>query len=257
MKILVVGNQKGGVGKTTLSIHLAFHAAEMGWRVLAVDLDEGDLKEGMAPDAELWARTLRATSLFQLRELTGEPVAVAANLGLIPADVGLLDIDDQPIEVVMTLRDQLAQLRPDFDLCVIDTPPNLQRRMIAALVAADALISPIGIDAFSLARMPLLVNTINTVRENYNSRLRMLGFVANRVDPRSRQDVATFPEFRAHFGNQILDVYLTEQAVLRSAAAAGVSVWSHARTGSARAAQKEMRAVCEAIFTRLKGESCG
>ncbi|MGE0315905.1 MAG: ParA family protein [Lautropia sp.] len=251
MKILVVGNQKGGVGKTTLAIHLAGYAAAKGQRVLAVDIDEGDLLEGLGPDAEIAEDTLVASGLFGSTAPSGRPLVVGDRLDLIPADVGLLDVDDMELDVVLNLRKWLRAMPDSYDLCVIDTPPNLQRRMIGALVAADALVSPMALDAFSLARIPKLNRTLENVRREFNPELRMLGFLPNRINSKARTEVQALRELLETADDLIINTPVVERSAVRAAASAGVTVWQHSRSGNARAARDELEAACAAILARL------
>lgn len=186
MKITTVANQKGGVGKTTLEIHLAACAAEDGKRVLVVDLDEGDLSQFFPPTEDGDDTPyLMSSQLFNGEHEGRQPRQVGPNTWLIEADVALLDVDDMDLDVIHALRPALERFANDFDLCMIDTPPNLQRRMIAALTASHAVVAPFNISAFTLARLPKLMNTIETVQDRYNPGLRFLGYLPNLVNSRS------------------------------------------------------------------------
>ncbi|MFC6478645.1 ParA family protein [Pseudomonas asuensis] len=176
MDILSVSNQKGGVGKTTIDIHLAIRAAEQGKRVLIVDFDEGDVSQVFPEVAETDEKNyIQSSQLFDGSYVGGIPRQVAPNLWLIEADLAILDVDDMPLEAMYGPRDALATFADQFDLCIIDTPPNLQRRMLGALVASDAVVTPFNISRFTLARIPKLLNTIESIRE-VNPNLRLLGF---------------------------------------------------------------------------------
>jgi chromosome partitioning protein len=252
MLVLAVANQKGGVGKSTLGVHLAFRAAERGFRVLLIDIDEGDISE-VFPEIDEDDATdyLKASHLFT-GEIEGrQPRQVYERIGLIDADVDLLDVDDMPLDVIRGPRETLAKLAANYDLCIIDTPPNLQRRMLGALAAADGVVSPFDISPFSLARMPKLMATVAGVKEEYNSELRHLGFLANKVNSKSVNEVEALPELRKAYGKLLFDESIIARACVATSLAQGRAVWHHARSGNQRAAAKEMRQACDAVLSRL------
>ncbi|HID7197788.1 TPA: ParA family protein [Klebsiella pneumoniae] len=252
MRVLAVANQKGGVGKSTLGVHIAFRAAEQGYRVLLVDIDEGDISE-IFPEIESGDETpyLKASQLFT-GEIDGyQPREVYERISLIEADVEVLDVDDMPLDVIMGPRKSLAKLSANYDLCVIDTPPNLQRRMLGALTAAHGVVTPFDISPFSLARMPKLLATVAGVQSEYNNDLRHLGFLANRVNSKSVNEVEALPELRNAYGDMLFDEVVIARACISTALVQGHPVWYRARSGNQRLAAKEMRQACDAVLSRL------
>ena len=252
MKTLTVGNQKGGVGKSTLSVHLAFRAAELGHRVLLIDIDEGDISEVFSEADESDSTSyLKASHLFT-GEIDGrQPRQVYERIALIEADVDVLDVDDMPLEVILQPRATLAKLAADYDLCIIDTPPNLQRRMLGALSASDAVVSPFNISPFSFARMPKLQATIAGVKSEYNPELRHLGFLPNMVNSKSTNEMEALPELREAYGELIFDEAIIARSCVAASLAQGRAVWQKISSGNQRAAAKEMREACDAVFSRL------
>lgn len=136
-----------------------------------------------------------ASQLFTDEHAGFIPRQVAPNIWLIEADVALLDVDDMELDVVTNLGKALDRFNDEFDLCLIDTPPNLQRRMIAALAASDSVVTPFNISAFTLARMPKLMATIETVQDQYNPDLRFLGFLPNLINSRSTEELRSCRAF--------------------------------------------------------------
>ena len=175
MQTLAIANQKGGVGKSTLAVHLAWLAMEQGRPVLLVDLD------GQANSSRTFAETftgLLASKLFTAEPgtLTEVPQAVSKHLTLIPADVAINDVEGLDLA---TIERPAAHLRglavaPET-LCIIDTPPTLGRRLLAALIAADAVVSPLALNGYSIQGITDLQKTIQMVRARFNPRLKNLG----------------------------------------------------------------------------------
>ncbi|MBD4385948.1 AAA family ATPase, partial [Xanthomonas citri pv. citri] len=109
-------------------------------------------------------------------------------------------------------RASLGQLAADYDICIIDTPPNLQRRMLGALAASHAVVSPFNISPFSFARMPKLQATIAGVKSEYNPDLRHLGFLPNMVNSKSVNEIEALPELREAYGELIFDEAIIARA---------------------------------------------
>lgn len=251
MYVLVVGTQKGGEGKSTSAIHLAFDASErLGMRVLLVDTDEGDLGQ-VFPEAPEGKKFLMASHLYTGKGGKRKPRQVAPNIWLVAADVEVLDVDDMPVTVITRPAEVLAQFSNDFDLVIFDTPPNLQRRMLGALVAADGVVAPFSINTFSLHRIPKFITTVENVREHYNPKLRHLGLLPNKLNSKSVEEMNTLPELAKAYGDFYIDSPIISRACIPTSLALGKPVWRNASSGNQRASAKEMRAACKAILDRL------
>lgn len=252
MKTATVANQKGGVGKTTLEIHLSALAAQQGKRVLVVDLDEGDLSQFFDPaDEDDQTPYLMSSELFTGEHIGRVPRQVAPNIWLIEADVPLLDVDDMGLEVVHNLKVALQHFSADFDLCMIDTPPNLQRRMVAALVASDCVVAPFNISKFTLSRMPKLMRTIETVQEEFNESLDFLGFLPNMVNSRSPDEIDALPGLREGYGDLMFAEQIIYRPCINKSLAGGNPVWVKANGSNQRIAGREMKTACNAILNKI------
>lgn len=257
MKVLAITNQKGGVGKTTLAIHLAHAAAESGLRVLLIDTDEADLSEYFGVDTDaLPSNILRASQLYAGAADSADlaqPVPVADGLWYIPADDQVKDVDDMELgEVVLMPRKRLERFRGMIDLVIIDAPPNLQRRMMGALAASDAVVTPLNISAFTLQRLPKFMNVLENIRHHFNPGLTHLGLIANLVNSRSTNELEGLQELRDIHGNWIFPGAIFSRACIPTSIAQGKPVWHDLRPGANRVAAAEIRAMCNEILTRMK-----
>lgn len=251
MKKITVANQKGGVGKTTVEIHTALFAAEQDKKVLIIDLDEGDLSLFFGEVAEGDTTPyLMSSELFSEAHVGKFPRQVAPNVWLIEADVPLLDVDDLDFDVVHNLKVALKRFENDFDLCLIDTPPNLQRRMIAALVASDHVVSPFNISKLTFSRMPKLMATIDYIRSELNPSLNFLGFLPNMVNSRSPDEINLLPSLRDAYGDDMFDVHIIYRPCVNKALANGDPVWFKPNGSSQRTAGREMKQACDAILSK-------
>lgn len=253
MKTLAITNQKGGVGKTTLAIHLAHAAADRGLRVLLIDTDEADLSEYFGIDTDLLPdHVLRASQLYTGDTEHSEPILVTDRLWYIPADDQVKDVDDMALdEVVLMPRNSLERFRDTMDLVIIDAPPNLQRRMMGALAASDAVVTPFNISAFTLQRLPKFMQVLENIRGHFNPALNHLGLIANLVNSRSTNELEGLQELREIHGDWIFPGAIYARACISTSIAQGKPVWHDLRPGANRSAAAEIRGVCNEILARM------
>lgn len=198
-KIIAVGNQKGGVGKTTNTVHIARALAELGRKVLIIDLDmnHGATRHfGVEPEAflgtfELLIGAEDPENLILTSAEKEEGVKLPENLDLIPAARKLEAIDQAvatkskfvtPHEV---LQRPLALLRGKYDYIFLDTAPNATLPTLAAYMNADFFILSAMPDPFAIAGLNDALRDIMDAKQRGNSKLRLLGVVISAVDKRT------------------------------------------------------------------------
>jgi chromosome partitioning protein len=193
MITVAVANQKGGVGKTTLTRELAACCALRGFQTLAVDCDpQGNLTSSWI-EPEVYEATLSHV-LIEPESPAGtkvEPLPLddaivespVDKLDIVPADIRLARFEMQPDYLTHRLRNQLKEHGSGYDLIFIDCPPQLGKLLTAALYSADYVLVPCAADAMGLQGLSDLAYTIEQVRKNVNSELRMLGAVINLYKP--------------------------------------------------------------------------
>ncbi|WP_313372065.1 ParA family protein [Achromobacter animicus] len=237
MKIAVVAQNKGGVGKTADAVHIAFHAAEQGLKTLVVDLDTGNLSKTMRQ----YRLEVPASALF-LDEVPVVPEAKGP-ISLLHADRLLANVIYIPFE--RALRNFPVNLREfekrGFDLCVIDTPASIGIATITALRTADAVISPVEMEDYSIEGIKDMMRVIVGAKQ-HNPKLHFLGIVPNRVDRRNPRQVKHLAEVQAAHGKLLAPVVVGLRTSVAEALAAGEPVWKSRKT-TARAAGAEMRAL--------------
>ncbi|OZI62150.1 ParA family protein [Bordetella genomosp. 11] len=245
MKTVVVAQNKGGVGKTATAAHIAFHAADAGLRVLVVDLDTGNLSKTLTR----YRLTIPASSLF----LDTLPRAAASDgpIGLIAADhllanVIYLPLDQALMNYPVNLRAFEAQ---GYDLCVIDTPASIGIATITALRNADAVISPVEMEDYSIEGIKGMMRVILNARQ-YNPRLSFLGIVPSRVDSRNPRQVRHLAAIRNANEKLLAPVVIGLRTSVAEALAKGEAVWKSRKT-SARAAGAEMRALGVHVLDKM------
>lgn len=198
-RVIAVGNQKGGVGKTTNAVHIARALAEMGRAVLIIDLDMNHSATrhfGIEPEAflgsfEMLAGEEPAANLILTNEDKEEGVFLPENLDLIPAARKLEGID----QAVMSkskfvtpqdvLRIPLESLRGKYDYIFLDTAPNATLPTLAAYMNADYFILSAMPDPFAIAGLNDALRDISDARARGNTKLVLLGVVVSGVDKRT------------------------------------------------------------------------
>lgn len=253
MKILVVANQKGGVGKSTLTAHLAYAAREAGQRVLLVDMDrQGSLTmtfpgtggEGIVA-SQLYQATLPADAGIEMIE---------EGFGIVRADAGLLDVDRADNTVAKLPRAALQRFAGHFDLCLIDTPPLLGIRLVSSLAAADYVVTPLSIGVYELAGLNDLMQTMQALRvKGVNQHAKHIGFVPVNINTRSTAEREGLAMLRKSYGEAVLtQVALPSRAAVKKAVAARKPVWQSTRGAGHQAAGNEWHAACRLILKRMK-----
>jgi len=175
---------KGGSGKTTTAINLAASLVDMGKRVLLVDLDrQGNATTGVGFILDDLDRTVN--DLFANPELDPKDAVIATDFGLhvLAASRGLAKtaMNMSPGDMFL-LREFLSQLDSDYDVVLIDTPPNEGYMTYMALAAADAVVIPVATRGFSEEGLAQTIDGITSARKTYNPNLQLAGILFTNVE---------------------------------------------------------------------------
>jgi chromosome partitioning protein len=206
-RVVAVTNQKGGVGKTTTAVNLGACLAELGYRVLVVDLDpQGNASTGLGVNAHDLAASMYDVILHDLPlEDCIEPTSVR-NLFVAPAN---LDLAGAEIELVpafsreLKLRRALEPVRSDYDYVLIDCPPSLGLLTVNGLAAADEVLVPIQCEYYALEGLSQLLRNVGLVQTNLNPGLEVTAIVLVMYDARTKLSDQVVREVRSHFGDRV------------------------------------------------------
>ncbi len=262
MKTIVVANQKGGVGKTTVARHLAFYGAEQGLRVLAVDMDvQGNFsttfkaiadENGFAAEqAKNPKEVLVASRLFGKDDGT-RPVPCAERLDYVEADSGIVEVERRNLEQVIAAgQKRFAGLSSSYDVCVVDTGPAVSNLLVVALSVGDFAVSPCKPDRDAIAGLAGFFSNVVRVRDEtgINPKLAPLGVLPNQVSKGRAYHRDVLGDMRAHWGAGVMPVVLYERAAID--VAKDRPVWRTERGESRNVAAKEMKTVCSFIYKRM------
>ena len=206
-RIFAVANQKGGVGKTTTTVNLGACFAELGRRVLIVDLDpQANASTGLGLNPRRLDYSLYDVLLHEVPiEDVIEPVSVK-NLYVVPAS---LDLAGAEIELVPALnrerklRKAIHAVADDYDIVMIDCPPSLGLLTINGMTAANEVLVPIQTEYYALEGLGQLIRNVDLVTRNLNPSLELSIIVLVMFDARTKLSSQVADEVRAHFGDKV------------------------------------------------------
>ncbi len=223
-KIIVIANQKGGVGKTTTAINLSASLAAAEKRVLLVDTDpQSNATSGVGASA------LEGKTVYEV--LVGEVPATEAviptqmpflsvlpsHIDLVGAEIELVDVENR--ERLMT--EALKSVRDRFDFLIVDCPPSLGLLTLNALTAADSVLIPVQCEYFALEGLGQLFNTINMVKKTLNPNLDIEGVLLTMFDSRLRLSNQIQEEVKRYFGEKVFTTVVTRNIRLSEAPSFG------------------------------------
>jgi len=231
---VAVANQKGGVGKTMVSINLAGACNELGASACLVDVDpQGNATEGLgfASIYEQQPPTMHDVVTDERYAVVSELVVEHEEMDLLPANIDMFQTEPELITAIqgrLRLRNALDALETerDYDLIVLDAPPHLGVLSDAALLGAGNIVIPALAESTSQRALDILFDQIETLEDNFDCSISELAVVANRVEPDGEaEEVLTWME--TAFGGHIPVLEVRKRVALKRAWKMGVSTFAH------------------------------
>lgn len=224
-RIVALANQKGGVGKTTTTVSLGAAAAELGHRVLVVDLDpQGNASTGLGINPRSLEASMYDVLLHDVPIDDAIEAASVRNLFVAPAN---LDLAGAEIELVpafsreMRLKNAIASVSDDYDLVLIDCPPSLGLLTVNAFAAASEVMVPVQCEYYALEGLGQLLRNVDLVQRNLNSALRLSAIVLVMYDARTNLAQQVSSEVREHFGSVVCKTVIPRTVRLSEAPSFG------------------------------------
>jgi chromosome partitioning protein len=256
-RVISIANQKGGVGKTTTAVNLGAALAEMGYRVLVLDLDpQGNATTGLGishrnVEGSIYDVIMNDTPLDDCVEPTS-----VKNLFVCPATI---DLAGAEIELVpafsreLKLKRALQGARDDYDFTLIDCPPSLGLLTVNGLAASDDVLVPIQCEYYALEGLGQLLRNVALVKSNLNPELDVRGIVLTMYDARTRLAVQVEREVREHFGPKVYRTVVPRTVRISEAPSFGEPIIVFDATSRGAVAYRELAKEVSRGTTRRTG----
>ena len=251
--IIVIANQKGGVGKTTTAINLSAACALAGKKVLLIDLD---------PQANTSLSFVEPETVgegaFELFTETKKPWRECVyrtkveKLEIVPSKINLAKLEAKLVgdfDAIFRLRDRLEQVRAEYDLIFIDTPPTLGLITVNALVAATDVLIPVQSSYFALEGTDDLLETIEKVRSRPNPELNLLGVLVTLFDKRTTLSRDVEAHIRQVFGEKTFETIISRSVRLEESPAHKETIFAFAPNSSG---SHEYQKLSKEVLRRVK-----
>ena len=227
-RIIAVANQKGGVGKTTTSINLSASLAELGKKVLTIDMDpQGNTTSGLGIDKnqventvyELLLEEVSIDECIYTSVMEGLDV-IASNINLSGAEVELISIENKEF----LLKERISLLRDKYDYIVIDCPPSFNLLTINAMTTSDTVLVPIQCEYYALEGLSQLIHTIDLIKERLNPKLEIEGVVFTMFDGRTNLSLQVVENVKENLDRNIYKTIIPRNVRLAEAPSYGMPI---------------------------------
>ncbi len=227
-KMIAIGNQKGGVGKTTTTVNLGAALASLGQKVLIIDSDsQGNATSGLGIE-----RGSVENSLYEIlvNEVEMKPVILKTSsegLDIVPSNIQLAAAELELVGVKnreLRLKNAVAEIRDDYDYILVDCPPSLGQLAINAFTASDTILIPVQAEYYALEGLTQLLNTIRLVQRSYNRNFRIEGVLITMLDARTNLGFEVVEEVKKYFQEKVYKTVIPRNIRLSEAPSFGQSV---------------------------------
>ena len=227
-RTIAICNQKGGTGKTSSSVSIASYLALEGKRTLLIDLDpQSNATSGIGINKHTVASTIYNVLYEQVSLDNIVLPTQIENLFVAPSGINLTGAEVELVNVMSReyrLKKSVDRIKEKYDFILIDCPPSLGLLTVNALTAADSVLIPVQCEYYALEGLAQLTKTINLIRDNLNSNLKIEGVLLTMADYRTNLTKEIIEEVKKFFGDKVYKSVIPRSIKLTEAPGFGKSV---------------------------------
>ena len=227
-RMIAIGNQKGGVGKTTTTVNLGAALAFQGKKVLIIDMDsQGNATSGLGIERADVKQSVYEVLVDQIEAAGAILPTSRENLWILPSTLQLAGAE---IELATAdhresrLKQAIEPIKADYDYILVDCPPSLGQLSLNAFTASDTILIPVQCEYYALEGLSQLLNTIRLVQRTYNKNFRIEGVLLTMLDARTNLVYEVVEEVRKYFQEKVYQTIITRNVRLSEAPSYGQSV---------------------------------
>ncbi len=241
-KTFAIVNQKGGVGKTTTAVNLSAALHELGLKTLLCDFDpQANATSGLGIEKRKIKKTIYDVLL---NEIPASEAIISTPYGdILPASP---DLAGAAVELISTdgreyqLKNQLSEVKDNYDVIFIDCPPSLELLTLNGLCAADAIVVPVQCEYYALEGLSDLMGTLRMVKRRINPKLDLFGVVLTMFDGRTNFSNQVAQEVRRHLPGKVFATAIPRNVRLAEAPSHGIPVMNYDRSSRGSQAYKQL-----------------
>lgn len=227
--VIAVTNQKGGVGKTTTAVNVAYYLAKAGKKVLLIDFDpQGNATSGLGIDKSSLDGTM--SDVMSNTKVIQDIIIETEQKGLMLAP-STPQLANSEVELALLekgkfskLKDIVASLGDQFDYIMIDCPPSLSLLTVNSLIAARYVMLPVQVEFYALEGLGQLLETMKLIRKSMNPTLDLIGVLPTMVDGRTSLSGQVHDEIKKHFPGKVFSTAIPRNVRLAEAPSHGVPI---------------------------------
>ena len=227
-RMIAIGNQKGGVGKTTTTVNLGAALAFQGKKVLIIDMDsQGNATSGLGIERADVKQSVYEVLVDQIEAAGAILPTSRENLWILPSTLQLAGAE---IELATAdhresrLKQAIEPIKADYDYILVDCPPSLGQLSLNAFTASDTILIPVQCEYYALEGLSQLLNTIRLVQRTYNKNFRIEGVLLTMLDARTNLGYEVVEEVRKYLQEKVYQTIITRNVRLSEAPSYGQSV---------------------------------